>query len=229
MQHLLNNPVFNSLISRDLHLGSGSNKAKYFHEEISPFAGIEEGYAAGFDELSNLLPHGRIILYAIPGEIPIHSGWDLLDKISGLQLIYNSKVALLPFIGSTEDPIALQKIHVDQMMELASLTKPGPFGPRTIDFGNYFGIFNGEKLVAMAGQRLHVQQYSEISAVCTHPNYLGRGYAGRLVRHQIQLILSQNQVPYLHVRDDNKRAIELYQRIGFKIRSNMNFYVLKKS
>ena len=114
------------------------------------------------------------------------------------------------------------------MINLARLTKPGPFGKKTIDFGYYFGIFENEKLVAMTGQRLHVQNFTEVSAVCTHPDHVGKGYANTLLQHQLQLILQQGQHPFLHVRDDNQRAIALYERLGFVVSRAMNFYFMKK-
>lgn len=112
--------------------------------------------------------------------------------------------------------------------KLAALTKPGPFNTRTIEFGHYHGIFDNGKLVAMTGQRLHIDNYTEVSAVCTHPDHLGKGYAAALIIHQLQLILSQGQKPFLHVRDDNDRAISLYERLGFKVNRSMNFYFMKK-
>lgn len=226
MQHLLDNPVFNSLNLNDQHLGSGTLNVKLFDQEVSPFAGINDDYENGFDELFQLVPNSRIILYATPQNILLPACWKLIDKIEGLQMIFTQQSNEVP---EYKFPKPLGKKDIEQMVSLAALTKPGPFGPRTIEFGHYHGIFDGEKLVAMAGQRLHVQNYTEISAVCTHPDYLGKGYAANLVGHQIQLILSKNQIPFLHVRDDNKRAIELYQRLGFQTRSPMNFYVLKKS
>jgi predicted GNAT family acetyltransferase len=114
------------------------------------------------------------------------------------------------------------------MIELATLTKPGPFASRTIDFGHYHGIFENEKLVAMTGQRLHVQNYTEVSAVCTHPDHTGKGYAYNLLMHQLQLILKQGQQPFLHVKEDNHRAIALYERIGFVVSRQINFYFMKK-
>ena len=98
-----------------------------------------------------------------------------------------------------------------------------------MDFGNYHGIFDHDNLVAMTGRRLHVYDYTEVSAVCTHPNYLGRGYAKILLQHQINSILEEKKIPFLHVRSDNKRAIELYERIGFEKNGNMNFYFFRKS
>ena len=91
------------------------------------------------------------------------------------------------------------------------------------------GIFEGEKLVAMAGQRLHVFNYAEISAVCTHPDYLGRGYAKQLLIHQINRIKTASEIPFLHVRYDNDRAIKVYESLGFSTRREIYFYVIQKA
>jgi ribosomal protein S18 acetylase RimI-like enzyme len=220
----LPNPVFSGLTSGDRHLGFGTEKAKFFHEDVSPFAGIADGYEKGFEELYNLLPPGRVILHATPHALLPQKGWNLLHTIPGVQMMLDqvretkrNDVSLVP----------LGKEHIDQMIALTAMTKPGPFGPGTISFGHYYGIFDREKLVAMTGQRLHVQGYTEVSAVCTDPAYLGKGYAFALVVHAVDLIRQQGKIPFLHVRADNQRAIALYERIGFSIQGNMNFYVMK--
>jgi ribosomal protein S18 acetylase RimI-like enzyme len=225
VKHLLHNPVYNALHSGDKHLSFGNGKVKFFDEQVSPFAGFENDYSKGFADLYELLPVGRKILYAIPSFITQPGGWQIRHEIKGLQFIYEGNSDI-----KTEFPnvISLSEIHIEQMMQLTKLTKPGPFGLGTINFGSYFGIFDNEKLVAMTGQRLHVKNYSEISAVCTHPDYAGKGYAYTLLQHQLQLILQQNQQPFLHVRDDNKRAIALYLRLGFTISRPMNFYFMER-
>jgi ribosomal protein S18 acetylase RimI-like enzyme len=225
VKHLLHNPVYNALLSGDKHLSFGNDKVKFFNEEVSPFAGFEQDYEKGFDDLYELLPVGRKILYAIPVLITQPAGWQIQHEIKGLQFVYEGEGE-----SKTESPnvVPLTTIHIDQMVQLAKLTKPGPFGSGTINFGSYFGIFDKEKLAAMTGQRLHVENCTEISAVCTHPDYAGKGYAYTLLQHQLQLILQQNQQPFLHVRDDNQRAIALYQRLGLTISRSMNFYFMKK-
>ncbi|MEO5948566.1 MAG: GNAT family N-acetyltransferase [Chitinophagaceae bacterium] len=225
MSLLLNNPVYHALISGDRHLSFGSEQVKFFDEQVSPFAGFAEYYDKGFSDLYDLLPPGRKILHAIPSVICQPAGWLFTHEIKGLQFVYETEKEIK---GEFSNVIPLTEIHVEEMVLLAKLTKPGPFGFKTINFGSYFGIFEKGKLVAMAGQRLHVQNWTEISAVCTHPDHTGKGYANTLLQHQLQLILQDGQQPFLHVRDDNERAIELYHRLGFTISRTMNFYFMKR-
>lgn len=225
MIDLLDNPVYNALLSGDKGLSFGNAEVKYFDEQVSPFVGFDPAYKKGFADLHELLPAGRKILYATPTSIMQPAGWLLQHEIKGLQFVYdrlgeiqNNFTGVLPLTG----------VHIDQMVQLATLTKPGPFAKGTIKFGYYFGIFENDKLVAMTGQRLHVHNFTEVSAVCTHPDYTGKGYAQKLLQHQLALILEKGQQPFLHVREDNNRAIEIYLRLGFSISRKMNFYFMKR-
>jgi len=164
-------------------------------------------------------------LYATPNNIKESKGWDLLVAITGLQFVF---VDDKDFDEDFSKLVALKKENAEEMVQLAALTRPGPFNSRTIEFGHYFGIFQNNRLAAMTGQRLHVGNFTEVSAVCTHPDFLGKGFAGLLIKHQINLIRSQGQIPFLHVREDNERAIAIYERLGFEVRSPMNFYFLKR-
>jgi predicted GNAT family acetyltransferase len=116
-----------------------------------------------------------------------------------------------------------------EMVELATLTKPGPFGIRTHELGSFVGIRCEGKLVAMAGERLKVPGYTEVSAVCTHPEHIGKGYAGTLMTEIMRGIWDRGEIPFLHVRSDNTRAIALYERLGFRTRTRPHLAVLRKS
>lgn len=225
MEDVLYNPVYNALLSGDASLCFGTGKVKYFDEQVSPFAGFHQDYDKGFDDLYNQLPAGRNILYATPQLIKEPGGWQVVAEIKGLQFLFAEGTDP---VDHSIKPVSLDNKNIGEMMQLTALTKPGPFGPRTIEFGHYYGIFENRKLVAMTGQRLHVDNYTEISAVCTHPDHLGKGYAAALMLHQLNLIRSEGQLAFLHVREDNSRAIALYERLGFKVRRTMNFYFMKR-
>jgi predicted GNAT family acetyltransferase len=114
-------------------------------------------------------------------------------------------------------------------MELTALTKPGPFDRRTREFGRYVGIRVNGSLVAMAGERMKVLGHTEVSAVCTHPEHTGKGYAQALMLEVIKGIRERGEIAFLHVRQDNLRAIEIYKRLGFRERVLRHYAVLRRS
>ncbi|MFD0750411.1 GNAT family N-acetyltransferase [Mucilaginibacter calamicampi] len=222
---VLNNPVWHALNSGNHHLGQGNERVKYFNGEVSPFVALRESTDQNFMELYHMLAGTPISLFATPIQLNIPAPWKIVACVHGLQMIHNT----IPVKNDhTHSVSTLLTSHCTEMVNLAKLTNPGPFGMRTIDFGHYQGVFDNNKLVAMAGQRMHAFNYAEISAVCTHPEYTGKGYARQLVTNQINRILAASDIPYLHVKHDNKRAVDLYQSLGFSVRGNMYFYILKK-
>jgi len=225
VKHVLDNPAFNALATGNKQLANGTDNIKYFSKEVSPFIGFKELLPDSFRQLYDLLPYDGPIGYVTPVETKIPEMWKLLNPVKGRQMVYNGDIKNV----KTLDLIKLSDEHVPQMIGLTQLTNPGPFDTRTIDFGNYYGIFDGDKLVAMAGQRMKPLPYTEISAVCTHPGYTGRGYARQLMLFQISLIKEEGNTPILHVASGNERAFEVYKQIGFEVRSDMYFYFIKKN
>lgn len=226
MAHVLDNPPFNALNSGNQNLAKGSDAVKYFDIEVSPFVGLKDNSTENFEELHGILPDGRPILFLSLAEIDLPKGWNQIGYIKGRQMVFEGDVQEL----SEQIYISpLTSEYISQMVELTKLTNPGPFNERTIEFGHYEGVVNNGKLLAMAGQRLHAFNYTEISAVCTHPDHLGKGYANQLLISQIKRMKAAGQTPYLHVRGDNERAIKVYERLGFTTRITVHFYVMQKA
>ncbi len=225
MEHLLGSPAWHALNSGNKNLGFGNEKVKYFAGDVSPFAAMVANTDENLQLLHEIYPGDRPALLMSEIEISIPKPWQVPAFVKGIQMVCK-KQALNDMAGDKIVPLSGE--HVPQMLELTKLTNPGPFAKRTIEFGHYAGIFEGEQLVAMAGQRLHAYDYAEVSAVCTHPDYTGKGYAKRLVDHQVRRIFAEGNIPYLHVRHDNLRAIQVYENAGFCKSRDMYFYVLKK-
>ena len=127
------------------------------------------------------------------------------------------------------DFVALTAADAPEMLALATLTKPGPFALRTHELGDFIGIRSSEgQLAAMAGERMRAPGFTEVSAVCTHPDHLGHGYATSLMVEIMLRIITRGETPYLHVRSANQRAIDLYHRLGYIDRHLFQLTILRK-
>jgi predicted GNAT family acetyltransferase len=226
MDHVLDNPAWNALVSGNKHLAYGNNEVKFFDKEVSPFVGFKANTDADFNTLYNLLPHDGPVGFISETAREIPAEWQVMQVIPCFQMIYKGNAKP---VDVTVQPIPLTTAHVPQMVALTKLTNPGPFARRTIEFGHYYGFFEDDKLVAMAGQRMHPEPYAEISAVCTHPDHLGKGLAQQLLLFHINRIIAAQGIPMLHVRNDNNRAVAVYKRVGFEIRREVWFYIMKKA
>jgi ribosomal protein S18 acetylase RimI-like enzyme len=218
MEHPLDNPPWNALITGNKHLATGTNEVKYFVSDVSPFAGMAANTPQHFETLYQLLPPKSTVAFFSPEEIEVPKPWKVIRPLRVFQMVYDKPA---PDAITDVEFVALTDEHIPAMLVLTRLTNPGPFFSRTIDFGNYFGIFSGNKLIAMAGRRLQALPYMEVSAVCNHPDHLGKGYASRLIMHQVRLIMAEGGIPFLHVLLDNTAAIKVYEKLGFVTRREM--------
>jgi ribosomal protein S18 acetylase RimI-like enzyme len=221
---VLDNPVYHAMTSGNANLSLGTSTARYFPASISPFAGLADYSEACFGELAVVLPPERGAAVVSPDDIVIPASWKINYHGLGLQMM--GERARGPSLADWEF-VPLGPGHVPQMVHLAKLTNPGPFGERTIDFGNFVGVFDGDRLMAMSGQRLHPTPYIEISGVCTHPDYAGRGLGAALTYYQVDRIRAMGEVPILHVWAHNVRAIRLYEKLGFVTRRELHFNMIQ--
>jgi ribosomal protein S18 acetylase RimI-like enzyme len=223
MEHILDNPIYNALNTGSKHLSLGSDTAKFFISEVAPFAGLKENSSICFNELRAISPSEASFILFTPVHLEIPPTWKINGQMDLFQMVYEQEA---PQASPSHNFVELGEKHIPQMIALTALTKPGPFLSRTIEFGKYIGIFDGEELVAMAGQRFQPLPYVEISAVCTHPDHLRKGYASALLTEQIRMIQAVGHIPFLHVRADNYSAISAYERVGFTTRSEMFVYAI---
>lgn len=226
MNSLLDNPIWEALSSYHRQHNEGDSRLKYFYQAISPFVAMEKWDDADQLYLEQHVPAGRNFFHIIANPIQLPASCSVVFSLPLYQMVCKE---LHPFnAGQLLNIRSLGQKDVQQMIELTALTKPGPFNQRTIEFGNYTGLFDKKRLAAMAGERLKVKGYTEVSAICTHPDYIGKGYGATLLSLACTRIIQEGNQPFLHVRHDNERAIKLYQEAGFEIRSEMNFVIFRK-
>jgi ribosomal protein S18 acetylase RimI-like enzyme len=225
MFHILDNPIWNALNTGNKNFAHGNEKAKYLERDLGIFAGLKTNSESELSELHTLLPDKSLVVLFTPEEMPIPDGWNIELKKELFQMVYLQQNQP---VEEENELVPLQKKDIPAMLNLTAMTNPGPFLSRTIEFGNYEGIFHENNLVAMAGQRLQPGTYTEVSAVCTHPDHTGKGYAAKLVRSQINKITAASRIPFLHVYQDNTAAWKLYEKLGFQSRKQMLVYVLEK-
>jgi predicted GNAT family acetyltransferase len=226
--HPLDNVIWKALTTRQAEFAVSFNQARRFLPEVSPLAAFREPTPEGYESLAGLVGARGTIGLFLDTPYQARAGWSLVAGAPMPEMVFDG--TSVPLSRSASDPeiVELSAVEVPDMMELTALTKPGPFNKRTHELGTYLGIRRQGKLVAMAGERLKIPGYTEVSAICTHPEHTGRGYARILTTEVMQRIRSRGETPFLHVREDNVRAIELYKRLGFSQRVLLHFAVLRK-
>ncbi|HEY2859075.1 MAG TPA: GNAT family N-acetyltransferase [Terracidiphilus sp.] len=229
---LLENPIWNALSTEHLHLTEGDDHARRYPADIGPLAGIPNQSEASYGSLGKLAGEFPVVLFSLD-PIRAPEGWSTLRTGKVVQMIRNSPAgAPGPSSSGTWDASPqdrtlrrLTPADASAMVALAELTEPGPFRLRTLELGNFYGIFHRDQLVAMAGKRMHLPGLVEVSGVCTHPDVRGRGYARELTQIAIGEIEDSGRTAFLHAWADNP-AVRLYESLGFAISRQFHLAVL---
>ncbi|WP_422099155.1 GNAT family N-acetyltransferase [Variovorax sp.] len=214
----LDRSAWTALVGPQAHLGHGNALARRYHPEVAPFAGLVEESPAAFEALRALLgPDDRVM---VPTLAPVAGIDGLQARLLGQ---VHQMVALHPCSGRAAQLQAtpLDASDVPDALALVARTRPGPFGPRTLEMGDYLGIRDQGPLVAMAGERMRFDGHAEISAVCVDDAWRGRGLAAGLVNLLRARIEARGETAFLHVLSDNANAIALYERLGFRHRRTL--------
>jgi ribosomal protein S18 acetylase RimI-like enzyme len=212
MRHLLDNIVWHTLTGPHARFASGTGAVRRYARGFSPIVGFADPGNPDFGALAPLCDAGEpFYCDGWSGVAP--QGWRIGADTTMFKMVWEGA---LPVEDEAPDAIALGDVHRAEALALATLTRPGPFGPRTIELGEYFGLVEDGRLVAMAGERMHAGMLREISGVCTHPDFQGRGFARRLMRKLVRRQVLRGETPFLHVMRANEAARALYERMGFR-------------
>ncbi len=212
MDHLLDNIIWFTLTGHQAGFAAGENDARRYAEGFSPIVGFADPAHPDFASLvAYCKPGEQLYCPDWAGDTP--DGWCIHGEKPLHRMVWQAGT---PEVDEFPDAIRLDLQHATQALELAQLTNPGPFGPRTIELGEYFGWFEDGRLVAMAGERMHAGNWREVSGICTHPDFRGRGLARRLTLKLIRREMQRGETPFLHAMGDNPGALQLYQQMGFR-------------
>jgi len=217
--HLLDNPIWSSLTTKHASFAVVQGSACRYPPQVAPFAAVRAGDANALPQLEGLINGGESV-YLVGLAPEFAAGWRVESAFPIPQLVC-SKPAV---VRSGPDAVPLTEANRSDMLALTALVFPGFFRARTVEMGRYIGIYHGRVLAAMAGERMRMDGYQEISAVCTHPEFIGRGYAQRLVALLVNAVLERGDTPFLHTHRDNARALALYDHLGFKIRTEVTLW-----
>ncbi|MER5650510.1 GNAT family N-acetyltransferase [Streptosporangium sp. NPDC002524] len=211
--HPLDNAVHSALTGPHAHLARRRGNASRYPPDVSPFMALPGSPGeADWADAAALAGHGGgVTLTGLTVEPP--DGWEVVTRTTVLQLV-DDGVAAVP----DEEAVRLTRADVPEMLALAERTRPGPFLPRTIELGTYLGVRRGGRLVAMAGERLRLPGWTEISGVCTDPDWRGRRLGTRLVLAVAAGVRERGETPFLHVVASNTNALRLYESLGFRLR-----------
>lgn len=221
MSHVLDRPIWSALATRHAHLAEGGPLARRYEPSVSMFAASRDDSEQSLAALGALPGPGESMIFLQADPVTLPPTLAATSNAEAVQMLLDREPR----------PVADERIHqltqanAADMLALATLTRPGPFTLKALSFGDFWGIREDGRLIAMAGQRLKQPGFTELSGVCTHPTARGRGLGRLLSVYGITRILERGDRPYLHAYATNTKAIGLYESIGFRMRTGMHVAV----
>lgn len=221
----LDHPLWAALTGEQSSMALSHGDARRFSDDVSPLAGLRAPTEKAFADLAHLVPIDGSVAFFTPAEITIPNGWEFAHEGWLEQMIFEGERPSPP-----PSPLLLTEADVPDILALTAATEPGPFRNRTIDFGRYFGIRSEDgRLVSLSGERIRFGRFTEVSAVCTDPDFRGQGHAARLVSTVVAHILEEGRIPILHVLPENEAARGLYEKLGFRSRRVLRLTVVTRT
>ena len=225
LAHPLDQPIWSALTTTQRAFALEAAGILRYPPEVGPFVAAREATPADDGALQSLIDRSEPSVM-IQAEAPVLSAaYEILTARKLEQMVGPALTGPAPRAEFRRLGLA----EVPAMIALVELTKPGPFGLRTQELGTYLGLFDGPRLIAMAGERMHLDGFTEISAVCVHPDHRGRGHSRTLITALSQAITARGETPFLHVLSENLPAIAVYLDLGFTFRASLSLTVLRRA
>ncbi|MBS1516665.1 MAG: GNAT family N-acetyltransferase [Bacteroidetes bacterium] len=214
----LDNPVWHSLSESHRKFSLNYSGMKFYHPDYCTFgaSGVIDEFPESADEYSNLTDS----FFIVGGKPRLSDRLKIYKKLICLQMIIRRRIDS----DITENIIPLSDANSNELYDLVNFVQPGYFRNKTFFLGNYYGIFKNGRLVSVTGERMKMRGYTEVSAIVTHPDHTGKGYAKQLVAHTVNQIFTRERIPFLHVAETNTAAVRLYEKSGFTVRRKMSFW-----
>lgn len=223
MAHPLERPVWSALTGRQSPLAVASGAAVRFSPEYGLFAAVPDVSPASLADLAALVREGGDVALVEAEPPPAVDGVAVRSQALCWQMVAETPS---PVGQPAFEIVPLGDADAAQMLELATLTAPGPFFARTHELGRFIGVKQAGRLIAMAGERMQPPGFTEVSGVCTHPDHRGRGYAAGLILEVAARIRARGEVPFLHSYAHNRGAIALYEALGFEFARELTMTTL---
>ena len=221
----LDNPIWHALTSRHASLAQAHGRARRFLSDVSPLSAVESANEDELVDMVPLVPRGESIALFTTRPLKIPAPWNVV-KARFIDQMVCTRLSTQPSTSGAR-LLELGAPDVPEMLALTALTEPGPFLSATIRMGRYIGLRSDSgQLVAMAGQRLQLEGFTEISAVCTDPAHRGRGHSQFLVATLAAEALERGDVAFLHVKSENASANFVYEKLGFAVRRPIQYTVI---